>query len=46
MLYENNKNAEKQFEMARFSGLTESELQEYHRLSAIIKANTLDIILK
>ena len=40
------KNAEKQFEMARFSGLTESELQEYHRLSAIIKANTLDIILK
>ena len=38
--------AETQFETARFSGLTENELQEYHRLSSQIKENTLDIILK
>lgn len=38
--------AETQFEAARFSGLTESEVQEYNRLSERIKENTLDIILK
>ena len=38
--------AERQFETARFSGLTERELQEYKRLSEQIKGNTLEIILK
>lgn len=38
--------AERQFENARFSGLTERELQEYKRLSEQIKGNTLEIILK
>ena len=38
--------AEMQFENARFSGLMESELQEYNRLSEKIKNNTLEIILK
>ena len=38
--------AERQFETARFSGLTERELQEYKRLSEQIKENTLEIILK
>lgn len=38
--------AERQFETARFFGLTERELQEYKRLSEQIKGNTLEIILK
>ena len=38
--------AEVQFENARFSGLSEEEQQEYQRLSACIKENTLGIILK
>ena len=40
------KTAEMQFETARFSGLKESELQEYKRLSEQIKENTLKIILR
>lgn len=38
------KQAEKEFENARFSKLTESELIEYNRLSEIIKENTLKIV--
>ena len=45
-LIEELKIAELQFETARFSGLTERELQEYKRLSEQIKENTLEIILK
>ena len=45
-LIEELKMAERQFEEARFSGLEESDRQEYDRLSAKIKENTLGIILK
>ena len=45
-LIEELKIAESQFETVRFSGLTERETQEYQRLAAKIKENTLDIILK
>ena len=45
-LIEELKMAERQFEEARFSGLEESDMQEYYRLSAKIKENTLGIILK
>lgn len=38
--------AETQFEKARFSGLTERELEKYKCLTAQIKENTLEIILK
>lgn len=38
--------AEAQFEDARFSGLSESEVQEYRRLSALIREKTMEIILK
>lgn len=45
-LIEELKIAESQFETVRFSGLTERETQEYQRLAAKIKENTLNIILK
>ena len=45
-LIEELKMAERQFEEARFFGLEESDRQEYDRLSAKIKENTLGIILK
>lgn len=45
-LIEELKIAESQFETVRFSGLTEREIQEYQRLAAKIKENTLNIILK
>ncbi len=38
------KQAEKEFENARFAKLTESELMEYNRLSELIKENTLELI--
>lgn len=38
------KQAEKEFEKAKFSKLTESELMEYNRLSEIIKENTLRLV--
>ena len=38
------KQAEKNFENARFAKLTEKELEEYQRLSQIIKENTLKLV--
>lgn len=38
------KQAEKNFETARFAKLTEKELEEYQRLSLLIKENTLKLI--
>ncbi len=40
------KKAEENFVNARFANLTESELEEYHRLSLIMKENALRIISK
>lgn len=36
--------AEKNFEIARFAEFTESEMEEYNRLSSIIKENTLRLV--
>lgn len=36
--------AEEEFNRAKFSKLTESELMEYHRMSEIIKENTLKLV--
>ena len=38
------KQAEQMFENARFAKLSESELEEYRRLSGIIKESTLNLI--
>jgi len=38
--------AEKEFEKARFAGLTEDELREYYRLSVKMKENAMNIILR